>query len=72
LDGGGGLLVPGREEAFADAVIELLADNPRLQAAGERAVQAAQCYTISAATGRLLGVYKAAIESGSRGRRKKA
>jgi glycosyltransferase involved in cell wall biosynthesis len=57
LDEGGGLLVSGREDAFAGAVIELLADNPRRQAAGERAVQAAQRYTISAATGRLLGVY---------------
>jgi 1,2-diacylglycerol 3-alpha-glucosyltransferase len=66
LEGGGGLLVPVREDAFADAVLGLLADEGRRQAMGKQAAQAAQRYTIPAATVRLLAVYEAAVAAGPR------
>jgi glycosyltransferase involved in cell wall biosynthesis len=64
LEEGGGLLVPVQEDAFVEAVLELLADEPRRRAMGEKAVQAVQRYTISAATERLLTVYGAAVMAG--------
>ncbi len=66
LDEGGGILVPAREDAFADAVLGLLADEGRRQAMGKQAAQAAQRYTIPAATARLLAVYEAAVAAGPR------
>jgi 1,2-diacylglycerol 3-alpha-glucosyltransferase len=67
LADGGGLLVPPRESAFAEAVLELLCDRPRRQATGEQAARAVQRrYTLAAATERLLAVYEAAIAAGPR------
>ncbi len=66
---GGGLLVPGREDGFAEAVLGLLADEPRRRVLGEQAARAARRYDISAATARLLTVYEAAIAAGPRDRR---
>jgi glycosyltransferase involved in cell wall biosynthesis len=68
LDEGGGIFVPAREDAFADAVLELLADEPRRRMMGEQARQAMQRYTVPAATERLLAVYKAAVAAGPRAR----
>ena len=64
---GGGLLVPGREDGFAEGVLGLLADEPRRRALGEEAARAARRYDILAATARLLTVYEAAIAAGPRG-----
>jgi len=64
---GGGLLVPAREDAFAEAVLGLLADEPRRRAMGEQAARAARRYSIPAATARLLSVYEAAIAAGGDG-----
>jgi 1,2-diacylglycerol 3-alpha-glucosyltransferase len=69
LDGGGGIFVPPREDAFADAVLELLSDEPRRRMMGEHARQAMQRYTVPAATERLLAVYEAAVAAGPRARR---
>ncbi|MCK4472662.1 MAG: glycosyltransferase family 4 protein, partial [Anaerolineae bacterium] len=66
---GGGLLVPGREDGFAEAVLVLLADEPRRRALGEQAARVARRYDITAATTRLLTVYEAAIAAGPRGRK---
>jgi len=63
---GGGLLVPTQEDAFADAVLELMADGPHRRAMGEKAAQAVQRYTIPDATKRLLAVYEAAVAAGPR------
>jgi len=64
LDEGGGLLVPLGEEAFADAVIDLLRDRGRLKALGGQAARIARRYTIPAATDRLSAAYEAAMASG--------
>jgi len=69
LGGGGGIFVPAREDAFADAVLELLSDEPRRRMMGEQARQATQRYTVPAATERLLAVYEAAVAAGPRARR---
>jgi 1,2-diacylglycerol 3-alpha-glucosyltransferase len=61
---GGGVLVPAQEDAFAEAVLELLTDEPRRRAMGEKAAQAVQRYTIPDATKRLLAVYEAAVAAG--------
>ncbi len=66
---GGGLLVPGREDGFAEGVLGLLADEPRRRALGEQAARAARRYDILAATARLLTVYETAIAAGPRGRK---
>ena len=66
LEEGGGLLVPIQEDAFANAVLELLADEPRRRAMGEKAARAVQRYTVSAVTERLLAVYEAAVAAGPR------
>ena len=66
LTGGGGLLVPAREEAFAGAVLALLTDEPRRRALGERAVRVVQRYTVPSVTARLVSVYEEAIAAGSR------
>ena len=63
LDEGGGLLVPLREEVFAEAVVDLLRDKRRLDALGRQAARIVQRYTIPAATERLVAVYEAAIET---------
>ncbi len=63
---GGGVLVPPREDAFADGVLGLLADESRRQAMGEQAARAAQRYSIPAATECLLGVYEATIAADTR------
>ena len=68
LDEGGGLLVPLREEVFAEAVVDLLRDRRRLEALGRQAARIVQRYTIPAATERLLAVYEAAIAAGPRAR----
>jgi len=64
---GGGLLVPAQEHAFAEAVLGLLADEPRRRAMGEQATRAVRRYSIPAATARLLSVYDAAIAAGGDG-----
>lgn len=61
LEEGGGLLVPAQEDAFAEAVLELLADGPCRRAMGEKAAQAVRRYTIPAVTRRLLAVYEEAV-----------
>jgi 1,2-diacylglycerol 3-alpha-glucosyltransferase len=61
---GGGVLVPPREEPFAEAMLELLADSARRRALGEQAARAVQRYSIPAATECLLAVYEAAIRAG--------
>jgi glycosyltransferase involved in cell wall biosynthesis len=61
---GGGVLVPAREEAFANAVLALLADRPRLRAIGEQAVRAVRRYAVPAARESLLSVYEEAIAAG--------
>ena len=63
---GGGVLVLPREEQFAEAVLELLADSPRRRAMGEKAARAVQRYSIPAATECLLQVYEAAVRAGPR------
>jgi 1,2-diacylglycerol 3-alpha-glucosyltransferase len=63
LTQGGGLLVKPQEQAFAEAAVELLADEERLRGMGEEAVQIAQRYSVSAITERLLAVYEAALET---------
>ncbi|MDY6878537.1 MAG: glycosyltransferase [Chloroflexota bacterium] len=66
---GGGLLVPGQEDAFAEAVLGLLANEPRRRALGEQAARAARRYDIPVATARLLTVYEAAVAAGPRDRK---
>ncbi len=61
---GGGMLVPSREDTFADAVLELLSDKPRLREMGEQAARAVQRYAVPVATERLLAVYEAAVAAG--------
>ncbi len=63
LTQGGGLLVKPQEQAFAEAAVELLADEERLRGMGEEAVQIAQRYSVSAITERLQAVYEAALET---------
>lgn len=66
LKSGGGLLVPAREEDFAEVVLGLLADKPQLRELSEQAKRVAQQYSISAASACLLKVYQAAIAAGPR------
>jgi 1,2-diacylglycerol 3-alpha-glucosyltransferase len=61
LADGGGVLVPLQEEAFAEAVLELLTDDSRRRAMEEEAVRIVQGYSIPGATQRLLEIYEAAI-----------
>lgn len=63
---GGGLLTAPREDAFATAVLELLADGPRRQALGAQAARAVRRYSISATTARLVSVYEEAAAAGPR------
>ena len=63
---GGGVLVRADEDAFADAVVELLQDTPRRRTMGEQAAQTAQRYSIPSATARLIAVYEEAVEAGPR------
>jgi 1,2-diacylglycerol 3-alpha-glucosyltransferase len=63
---GGGLLVPAQEDAFAGAVLELLADEARRRAIGEQAARAVQRYSIPSAAARLIAAYEAAITAGPR------
>jgi 1,2-diacylglycerol 3-alpha-glucosyltransferase len=63
---GGGMLVPPREDAFADGVLGLLADESRRRAMGEQAARAAQRYSIPAATECLFAVYEATIAADAR------
>jgi len=65
---GGGLLMPAQEDAFAEVVLELLADKPRRRAMGEQAARAVQRYAIPAAVARLAEVYEAAVAAGPRPR----
>ncbi len=60
---GGGVLVPREEEAFADAVLTLLATPERLQVLGEQARRATRPYAVDAAIERLLSVYDVAIRA---------
>ena len=66
LSKGGGVIVPVQEEAFADTVLALLADEPRRRVLGEQAVQAVQRYAISSITARMVDVYEEAIAAGPR------
>jgi 1,2-diacylglycerol 3-alpha-glucosyltransferase len=68
LSAGGGILVPAQEDedAFAGAVVALLADEPRRRMLGEQAVQAVQCYTVPVAAARLVEVYEEAVRAGPR------
>lgn len=66
LDEGGGLLVPLREDAFAEVVVDLLRDRRRLEALGRQATRVVRRYTIPTATERLLAVYEAAMAAGPR------
>jgi len=69
LSEGGGLLVPAQEDAFASAVLALLADEPRRRALGREAAQAAQRYAVPVAIARLLAVYEEAIAAGPRSKK---
>ena len=60
------LLAVGREKAFTEAVLRLLADEPRRRAMGEQAARAAQRYAIPAAAARLVQAYEAAVAAGPR------
>ena len=64
LDEGGGVLVPLRENVFAEAVIDLLRDRQRLEALGRQAARIVRRYTIPSATERLVSVYEAAVAAG--------
>ncbi len=66
LTQGGGILVEPQEQAFSEAVLDLLSDEERLKARGEEALQIAQRYSVPAITKRLLTVYETAIEDGPR------
>lgn len=66
LDKGGGLLVPLEEDAFAEAVIDLLRDRRRLEELSQQAVRVVRQYAIPVATERLLAVYEAAMVAGPR------
>ncbi len=66
LSEGGGKLVADDEEAFASAVVTLLADRERRRSLGEEARRVVQRYTISVATERLVNVYQEAVASGPR------
>jgi len=66
LSAGGGVLVPADDEAFAAAVMALLADRQRRQALGEQALQAAQGYAMPTVTARLVSVYEQAVAAGPR------
>jgi glycosyltransferase involved in cell wall biosynthesis len=66
LTKGGGVLVPAQEEAFANTVLALLADEPRRRVLGEQAVQAVQRYRISSVVAHLVDVYEEAIATGPR------
>ncbi len=64
---GGGLLVDseGNEDnewCFADAVLALLEDRPRLEAMQQEAIRVAQRFSIPATTARLIQVYETAIQ----------
>lgn len=61
LAGGGGLLVPADQDAFAQAVLTLLEDEVRRKEMGEEAFRLAQPYAVSATTNKMLAVYEEAI-----------
>ena len=60
------MLVPASEDAFANAVLALLADEARRCAMGEQAARAVQRYTISATAARMSAVYEEAVVAGPR------
>jgi len=64
LSEGGGLLVPATEVDFSNAVLSLLADEVSRREMGKQAIRAAQRYSISATTARMLEVYEKTIEAG--------
>lgn len=57
-DGCDGVLVPANEAAFAQAVLQLLADRPRLQAMGDRARANAEQYDMSRLAEQLAQAYQ--------------
>lgn len=69
LTQGGGVLVKRQEDAFADAVLELLGDKPRRRVLGEQAAQVAQRYSIASTTARLIAVYEEALAATPHSRR---
>jgi glycosyltransferase involved in cell wall biosynthesis len=66
LADGGGVLVPAQEDAFANAVLDLLDDEPRRHMLSGQAGQAVKQYTISATAARMVKVYEDAVAAGSR------
>ena len=64
LSEGGGLLVPATEIDFSNAVLSLLADEVCRREMGKQAIRAAQRYSISTTTARMLEVYEKTIEAG--------
>jgi 1,2-diacylglycerol 3-alpha-glucosyltransferase len=64
LSEGGGLLVPATEVDFSNAVLSLLTDEVGRREMGKQAIRAAQRYSISATTARMLEVYEKTIEAG--------
>jgi 1,2-diacylglycerol 3-alpha-glucosyltransferase len=63
---GGGLLVSDQEDAFANAVLDLLDDEGRRQALSGQAVRAVERYTVPATTARMAAVYEEAVVAGGR------
>jgi 1,2-diacylglycerol 3-alpha-glucosyltransferase len=61
LSNGGGMLVPGEVNSFANAIEQLLDDRERLHELSCEARQIAQRYDIPTAVDRLVNVYKAAL-----------
>ncbi len=64
LAAGGGVLVDNgdNEWRFADVVLALLEDRPRLEAMRRQAIRVAQRFSIPATTARLIQVYETAIQ----------
>jgi 1,2-diacylglycerol 3-alpha-glucosyltransferase len=58
---GGGMLVPGEVDSFANAIEQLLDDRERLHELSCEARQIAQRYDIPTAVDKLVNVYKAAL-----------
>jgi hypothetical protein len=67
---GGGLLTLPREDAFATAVLGLLADGQRRRALGAQAARAVRRYSMPATTATLVSVYEEAVAAGPRPTRK--
>jgi glycosyltransferase involved in cell wall biosynthesis len=71
LGEGGGVLTPAEAGAFAEVVLELLADQGRRAELGREAAAAAQRFAIPNATAGLIDAYRVALDWPRRGQRGK-